>query len=53
MITKIEKAMVNEVDYDMRGYLDMAEKIAKKKLEMYSELMDRITEFKLKFGNMY
>lgn len=45
--------MVNEADYDMRGYLDMAEMIARKKLEMYSELMDRISDFKLKFGNMY
>jgi hypothetical protein len=25
LITKIEKAMVNEVDYDMKGYLETAE----------------------------
>jgi hypothetical protein len=29
MITRIEKAMVNEMDYDMEGYLDLAENIAK------------------------
>jgi len=42
--------MVNEADYDMRGYLDMAERIARKKLEMYSILMRDISEFKTKFG---
>ncbi len=52
MITNIEKAMVNEADYDMRGYLDMAEKIAKKKLEMYSVLMRDISEFKNRFGQI-
>jgi hypothetical protein len=25
LITKIEKAMVNDSNYDMKGYLDMAE----------------------------
>jgi hypothetical protein len=53
LITKIEKAMVNEVDYDMKGYLDMAEAIAQKKLEMYSSLLQNINEFKLKFGQQY
>lgn len=43
MITKIEKAMVNETDYDMKGYLDMAEAIARKKLEMYSNLLESIS----------
>lgn len=28
LITRIEKAMVNEQDYDMEGYLDTAEIIA-------------------------
>ncbi len=51
MITKIEKAMVNESNYDMHGYLDMAEGIAKKKLEMYSKLLQDIGEFKSKFGD--
>ena len=35
LITQIEKAMVNEIDYDMKGYLERAELIAQKKLEMY------------------
>jgi hypothetical protein len=34
--------MVNEMDYDMEGYLDMAENIAQKKLEMYSQLLNNI-----------
>jgi hypothetical protein len=53
LITKIEKAMVNEIDYDMKGYLDRAEKIAMKKLEMYSNLLDNIKDFKMKYGNYY
>ena len=36
MITKLEKAMVNECDYDMKLYLNMAEEIAHKKIGMYS-----------------
>ena len=36
LITRIEKAMVNEMDYDMESYLNMAEAIAEKKLQMYS-----------------
>lgn len=41
--------MVNEANYDMAGYLDTAENIARKKLEMYSKLLSDITEFKMKF----
>lgn len=51
LITKIEKAMVNEADYDMKGYLDMAEAIARKKLQMYSTLMQNIGDFKQRFGH--
>lgn len=51
LITKIEKAMVNETNYDMKGYLDMAENIARKKLEMYSKLLGDISEFKRKFAH--
>ena len=43
--------MVNEAEYDMKGYLNMAEKIAKKKLEMYSNLLESISQFKQKYGN--
>lgn len=49
MITRLEKAMVNEVDYDMKNYLDMAESIAMKKLEMYGHLLQNIREFKNKY----
>ncbi len=38
LITKIEKAMINDGDYDMKGYIEMAEEIARKKLKMYSSL---------------
>lgn len=51
LITKIEKAMVNDANYDMKSYLDMAETIARKKLEMYSRLLSDISEFKRKFEN--
>jgi hypothetical protein len=51
LITKIEKSMVNDVDYDMKEYLNMAEAIARKKLEMYSSLLANINEFKMKYGN--
>ncbi len=51
LITKIEKAMVNDANYDMKGYLDMAERIARKKLEMYSKLVNDISEFKKRFGD--
>jgi hypothetical protein len=41
--------MLNEESYDMNDYLETAEKIAKEKLEMYSELLKRIEWFKEKF----
>lgn len=50
LITKIERQMVNEAQYDMKGYLAMAEVIAKKKLEMYSRLLQDIEEFRVRFG---
>ena len=53
LITQLEKAMVNEADYDMKGYLDSAEAIARKKLEMYSSLLANIGQFKEKYGNYY
>lgn len=43
--------MVNEANYDMKGYLDMAEDIARKKLEMYSRLLNDISDFKRKFAH--
>lgn len=41
--------MVNENNYDMNGYLDKAEEIARKKLEMYSQLVQNISIFKDKY----
>lgn len=38
----IEKQMVNENDYDMDNYLEVAEEIARKKIEMYSHLLKSI-----------
>lgn len=43
--------MVNEAQYDMKGYLNMAEVIARKKLEMYSKLLSDINDFRMKFGH--
>lgn len=43
--------MVNEAQYDMKGYLKMAEVIAKKKLQMYSKLLNDINEFRERFGD--
>lgn len=42
--------MVNDANYDMKGYLDMAEHIARKKLEMYSKLLEDIGDFKRRFA---
>ena len=51
LITKIERQMVNEAQYDMKGYLSMAEVIARKKLEMYSKLLSDISEFRGRYGD--
>ena len=51
LITKIERQMVNEAQYDMKGYLNMAEVIAKKKLQMYSKLLEDINEFRHRFAH--
>ena len=42
VITKLENAMLNDENYDMDCYLQSAEEIAKKKLAMYGELLERI-----------
>ena len=44
---------MNETDYDMGRYLNMAESIARKKLEMYSNLLANINDFKQRFGDGY
>ena len=42
IITKLENAMLNDENYDMDSYLQSAEDIARKKLSMYSELLQNI-----------
>jgi hypothetical protein len=42
--------MVNDANYDMKGYLDMAEAIAMKKLDMYSKLLNDIHDFRRRFA---
>jgi hypothetical protein len=49
IITKLENAMMNDEQYDMGAYLESAEEIARKKLEMYSELLSNINSFKQEF----
>ena len=49
IITKLENAMMNDEQYDMGAYLDSAEEIARKKLAMYSELLQNISSFKHDF----
>lgn len=41
--------MMNDEQYDMGAYLDSAEEIARKKLAMYSELLNNISNFKKDF----
>ena len=49
IITKLENAMMNDEIYDMGGYLESAEEIARKKLAMYSELLENIGTFKTSY----
>ena len=49
IITKLENAMMNDEQYDMGAYLTSAEEIARKKLAMYSELLNNISSFKSDF----
>ena len=44
--------MVNDEDYDMRGYIRKAERIARRKLQMYSKLLDSINDFKNQYGGL-
>ena len=49
IITKLENGMMNDEQYDMASYLESAEEIARKKLAMYSELLQNISNFKQDF----
>ena len=42
--------MLNVEQYDMEGYLNSAEEIARKKLAMYTELLNNINNFKKQYG---
>lgn len=46
IITKLENDMLHDQHYDMAGYLDSAEGIARKKLAMYTDLLENIQSFK-------
>jgi len=41
--------MTNQEKYDMRSYIRNAEAIARKKLQMYSRLLDELDEYKKKY----
>ena len=45
MITTLERAIMNEEEYDMREYLADARQIALQKIQMYKQLMDNIESF--------
>lgn len=50
IITRLENAMSEGYDYDMREYLATAEGIAEQKLQMYTSLLKNIKEFRANFG---
>lgn len=45
MITTLERAIMNEEEYDMREYLADARQIAMQKIQMYEQLMQNIDSF--------
>lgn len=45
MITTLERAIMNEEEYDMREYLADARQIALQKIQMYEQLMQNIDSF--------
>ena len=49
IITLLENEMREGESYDMKKYLDTAEKIAEKKLQMYADLLTNIKQFKAKY----
>lgn len=50
IITRLENAMSEGYDYDMSEYLATAEGIAEQKLQMYTNLLRNIREFRANFG---
>ena len=49
IITLLENEMREGESYDMKKYLDTAEQIAEKKLQMYADLLTNIKQFKAKY----
>lgn len=49
MITTLERAIMNEEEYDMREYLADARQIAMQKIQMYEQLMQNIDSFQNTF----
>ena len=49
LITRLQTAMTQEQSYDMRQYIQHVELIAKKKIQMYSNLMKSCEEFREHF----
>ena len=45
----LENEMREGESYDMKKYLDTAEQIAEKKLQMYADLLTNIKQFKAKY----
>ncbi len=46
LITRLQTAMTNEQDYDMKHYITQVENIAKKKIEMFSSVLNLINDAK-------
>jgi len=46
IITLLENEMREGESYDMKKYLDTAQEIAEKKLQMYADLLSNIKQFK-------
>ena len=49
IITLLENEMREGESYDMKKYLDTAQEIAEKKLQMYADLLNNIKQFKAQF----
>lgn len=49
IITLLENEMREGESYDMKKYLDTAQEIAEKKLQMYADLLSNIKQFKAQF----
>lgn len=46
LITKLQTAMTNDEDYDMAEYLYKVDQVARKKMQMYADLVARMDKFR-------